>query len=40
MKGGHGILTGTMFIVPTKALKLDPCPLGLPETTTEAHVLS
>ena len=39
MKGGYGILYSGSTRGPNQVLKRDPCPFGLPEMLTVAHVL-
>ena len=35
---GHGILCREYIMTPTRVLIQDPCPAGLPEISTGAHV--
>ena len=35
---GHRVLYRECILAPTKVLASDPCPLGLPEILTGAHI--
>ena len=38
VEGGHGVLGRDYIMGPTTILMQQPCPVGLPETLTVAHV--